>query len=458
MSEMSEVSEKKDLSALRERIDAVDSKLLALLSERADLVAEIAEAKRASGLGTVDPERENALLRKVIDRGAGRFPKEAIVAVFREIMSASVSLQSTVTVSYLGPAGTFSHTAARTLFGYAPRYVEAATIEGVFDAVRADRAQFGNLGFVSRPVEDAGDDVGGEAPYHGAPSAQVPQHHPDQPRLHRGRRNAVDRQRKSDHLRAPPETRLAEIGPDRGVDEERDAVDEAEREERPQARQRREVPERAHRVGPAPVERPTRPLGHRLRHHEPAKDRVGGGQHGGGVERRPRPPFRQQPADQRAEDEAHAERRADQAEVRGLVLGLGDVGHEGHRGRLRRRRDPADEPPRQEQPDRPRDRHHEVVERHHGQRDEEDGAAPVTVREAADRGAEQELHDCEAGRQHPAPERGAAEAEARDLLDQVGHDGQDQADPHRIDDDGDEDEQDRGVAAHGRALDRMSRS
>ncbi len=143
MSEMSEVSEKKDLSALRERIDAVDSKLLALLSERADLVAEIAEAKRASGLGTVDPERENALLRKVIDRGAGRFPKEAIVAVFREIMSASVSLQSTVTVSYLGPAGTFSHTAARTLFGYAPRYVEAATIEGVFDAVRADRAQFG---------------------------------------------------------------------------------------------------------------------------------------------------------------------------------------------------------------------------------------------------------------------------------------------------------------------------
>lgn len=141
---------KDDLNKVRGRIDAVDEGLLELLAERAELVAHVAEAKREAGLSTVDPERENALLERVLARGAGRFPREAILAVFREIMSASVSLQASVRVAYLGPAGTFSHLAARTLFGYAPAYVEEATIEGVFDAVRRGRAGYGVV-----PIENS---------------------------------------------------------------------------------------------------------------------------------------------------------------------------------------------------------------------------------------------------------------------------------------------------------------
>ena len=132
-----------ELPDVRRRIDSVDEQLLALLAERAELVAFVAEAKRESGLATVDPERENAVLRRLLERGAGRFPREAILAVFREIMSASVSLQAKVRVAYLGPAGTFSHLAARTLFGYAPSYLEEATIDGVFDAVTRGRASYG---------------------------------------------------------------------------------------------------------------------------------------------------------------------------------------------------------------------------------------------------------------------------------------------------------------------------
>lgn len=135
------------LDRLRARIDSVDAHLLDLLAERAELVADISAVKRVAGLSPVDPERENALLRRVLARGAGRFPREAIVAVFREIMSASVSLQAGVTVAFLGPAGTYSHSAARTLFGYAPRYLEAATIEGVFDAVHRGRAEYGVVPF-----------------------------------------------------------------------------------------------------------------------------------------------------------------------------------------------------------------------------------------------------------------------------------------------------------------------
>lgn len=46
-------------------------------------------------------------------------------------------------VAFLGPAGTFTHAAARGLFGHEPSYIDAPTIDGVFDAVRYGDAEFG---------------------------------------------------------------------------------------------------------------------------------------------------------------------------------------------------------------------------------------------------------------------------------------------------------------------------
>src|SRR5262249_34234905 len=45
------------------------------------------------------------------------------------------------------PTGTFTHAAARDLFGLAARYAEAATIEGVFDAVRRGDTTYGVVPF-----------------------------------------------------------------------------------------------------------------------------------------------------------------------------------------------------------------------------------------------------------------------------------------------------------------------
>lgn len=132
-----------DLRQLRARIDGIDERILDLLAERADVVGAVAEAKRGTGTAAVDPEREKALLETLLARGAGSFPKPAILAVFREILSGCVSLQARVSVAYLGPQGTYSHVAARTFFGYAPAYVEETTIDGVFDAVRRGRAVYG---------------------------------------------------------------------------------------------------------------------------------------------------------------------------------------------------------------------------------------------------------------------------------------------------------------------------
>ncbi len=53
-------------------------------------------------------------------------------------------------VAYLGPAGTFTHAAARELFGLSVRYVEAATIQGVFEAVVRGHAAHGVV-----PIENS---------------------------------------------------------------------------------------------------------------------------------------------------------------------------------------------------------------------------------------------------------------------------------------------------------------
>ena len=83
-------------------------------------------------------------------KGAGRFPQGAIRSVFREIISACLSLEQPVAVSFLGPEGTFAHMAARHLFGLAAHYREATTIEGVFDAVRTGDAAYGVV-----PIENS---------------------------------------------------------------------------------------------------------------------------------------------------------------------------------------------------------------------------------------------------------------------------------------------------------------
>jgi chorismate mutase/prephenate dehydratase len=140
------------LDELRARIDAIDEAILDLLEQRASVAAQTAEAKRAAGaLSLYDPERERAVLDRLAAKGAGgQFPEGAIRPVFREIMSGCLSLQTPISVVYLGPEGAFSHMAARHLFGLAARYREAATIQGVFDAVRRGDAISGVV-----PIENA---------------------------------------------------------------------------------------------------------------------------------------------------------------------------------------------------------------------------------------------------------------------------------------------------------------
>jgi chorismate mutase / prephenate dehydratase len=131
------------LDDLRKRINALDERTVALLDERAELMSEVLQAKRDANLPTFDPEREREVLERLSRLGDGRFPRGALRAVFREVMSASRALQGAVHVAFLGPAGSFSHAAARRLFGLSAIYQETTTIDGVFDALYRGVATYG---------------------------------------------------------------------------------------------------------------------------------------------------------------------------------------------------------------------------------------------------------------------------------------------------------------------------
>lgn len=132
------------LEEARRKIDAVDERILALLADRASIARDVAHLKRAAAIELFhDPERERHVLDRLVKRGAKRFPPDAIRAVFREVMSACLSVEEPLRVAYLGPEGTFTQLAARHLFGLQARYRECATIDAVFEAVESGDATYG---------------------------------------------------------------------------------------------------------------------------------------------------------------------------------------------------------------------------------------------------------------------------------------------------------------------------
>jgi 3-deoxy-7-phosphoheptulonate synthase / chorismate mutase len=86
--------QEKHLSELRERIDALNEQILTLVQHRAEVVVEIARLKQELGLEGHDPQREEAMLRRLTAAAAGPFGPAEVRSVFRAIFRASLALQN----------------------------------------------------------------------------------------------------------------------------------------------------------------------------------------------------------------------------------------------------------------------------------------------------------------------------------------------------------------------------
>jgi chorismate mutase/prephenate dehydratase len=138
-----------ELAALRRRIDAIDSEILRMLNERARVVLEVGSWKRSAAAPVYSPLREQQIVERLTRENSGPFPEAGLAPVFREIVSATRSLEAPLPIAYFGPEGTFTHLAAKRRFGELARLTGVASIAEVFAAVEAGKAAIGVV-----PVEN----------------------------------------------------------------------------------------------------------------------------------------------------------------------------------------------------------------------------------------------------------------------------------------------------------------
>ena len=143
-----------ELARLRQAIDVVDRGLLERLNERARLVQQVGALKGRSGIPVYSAARERELIAALTAANPGPFPAAGIAPVFREIISATRSLEGPLRVAFLGPEGTHSHAAARRHFGALATLVPLATIGAVFTAVEQGQVELGVV-----PVENTTEGV-----------------------------------------------------------------------------------------------------------------------------------------------------------------------------------------------------------------------------------------------------------------------------------------------------------
>jgi chorismate mutase/prephenate dehydratase len=132
-----------DLEAARERIDDIDRQVVELLNERAAIAERLAEIKRARGAPVYDPTRERAVQERVCALNTGPLTNENLIAIYREIISATRAREAALRVAFLGPEATYTHQAARRHFGHAAEYLPCRSIAQVFHETERGNAHFG---------------------------------------------------------------------------------------------------------------------------------------------------------------------------------------------------------------------------------------------------------------------------------------------------------------------------
>ena len=134
----------------RKEIDAIDSQIRYLLGTRICCAKEIGKIKAGNGEDIYAPSREKLIFEKLEKKNAGKIPEHSLKAIYREIISASISAEKKLMVAYLGPKATFTNQAAVKNFGSSVEYVPIPSIPDVFLAVKAGDADYGVI-----PIENS---------------------------------------------------------------------------------------------------------------------------------------------------------------------------------------------------------------------------------------------------------------------------------------------------------------
>ena len=139
-----------NVDKVRDQIDSIDEKILQLLNDRAEASKKIGRIKLKEGQGIYAPHREKEVLDHLKAINKALLTPAAIEAIYREIMSSSLSLEKEIRIAYLGPEFTFTHQAAQKKFGASVNYLACTNISDVFAEVDRGRSDYGVV-----PVENS---------------------------------------------------------------------------------------------------------------------------------------------------------------------------------------------------------------------------------------------------------------------------------------------------------------
>ncbi len=142
------------LGPLRDRIDAIDEKLLTLFNDRAQCALEVGIVKQSSTSDSLPvffrPEREAQILTRLMNANPGPLADRDVAGLFREVISCCLNLEMPLTIAYFGPEGTYTEAAAIKQFGHFAGTRPLASISDVFRDVESGAAHYGVV-----PVENS---------------------------------------------------------------------------------------------------------------------------------------------------------------------------------------------------------------------------------------------------------------------------------------------------------------
>lgn len=155
------------LLPLRDKINEIDAKLLELVAKRRQISTQVIQTKIEANIPVRDLERERSLINSLIHQGKNYHLDDILIKrLYQVIIEDSVLLQqkilqeklnhntiATAKVAFLGPKGSYSHSAARR---YASAHFEemtessCSTFKDVFEQVEKGVVDFGIL-----PIENS---------------------------------------------------------------------------------------------------------------------------------------------------------------------------------------------------------------------------------------------------------------------------------------------------------------
>lgn len=136
-----------EVDDIRKNIDKIDGEILKLLNDRADWALKI--KKTSLGKTPIRPERESAVVREMVEKNQGPLPSSAIRQIYTQIIASfrdEMQLDKPISVSYLGPAGSYSEAAAKRLFG---ETIDLQPENSVSEAIKAVENGSVNLAVVA---------------------------------------------------------------------------------------------------------------------------------------------------------------------------------------------------------------------------------------------------------------------------------------------------------------------